>query len=224
MDWTVLPEPSEGGLEATVDSRADAPAPPDDGAQPEIEAGERDGGVDADAAPLDARADVEDASDGASMVADADATVADADATVVDVPCSASIVCPDGTYCRYPDHGCGAGGWVGTCVARPTSCADASLAPSCGCDGVVHASECAVRASGTDLALAGCSAPPDAFACGHLYCRTDEYCLTRGSGLGATYECRPAGGCSLCLCLDGLLSCLGGSCSTSGGNLSKRCP
>lgn len=164
-------------------------------------------------------------------VADADA---DADAAVeaaVDAAsdgggsCTPKTPCTgQGEICVYPDGFCGAGA-SGRCEPQPSGCEDASLPPACGCDVQIHASRCAAHLAGVDVSnVATCSTPLNTFRCGPLYCAKGiEYCRIGGPPAARSYECRSLGGCVLgCLC--SVLTCLGGSCSESGGNVMQTCP
>ncbi len=89
-----------------------------------------------------------------------------------DSPCAAD------EYCAHDLGLCGRGSKPGACMRRSAPC-EGSLAPVCGCDGKVYASECVAHAGGIDLAtLGGCDAPvPDWAPCGAHYCDAHtSYC------------------------------------------------
>lgn len=208
LDWTVHPTMSDdaGALPVSVSALADAEAP--------LATSER-----VDAAPV---SDVPDAvSDAGVDASDAEAD-ASPDASSSDDVCGPKRPCAGTAVCTYDDHYCGSGLTSGHCVARPTSCADAALEPVCGCGGTTYTSPCAAAMSGADVSLQACpTTPPNAFACGYLYCQTNEPCLITGSGASTTYQCGSSGSCSLCLCA---LGCAGGSCGNENGHVVLRCP
>lgn len=95
------------------------------------------------------------------------------------VACSQAKPCAVGEYCNYYNDSCGASQGEGHCALISAECPDAEGPPVCGCDGIVHETTCAAASAGVDLAAAegACSAPPDTFACGAMFCVFGEqYC------------------------------------------------
>jgi hypothetical protein len=133
-------------------------------------------------------------------------------------------------FCDWGDNSCGADDGTGTCQPRPEGpCAD--TAPTCGCDGTVHGSECEAQLSGSDVSDAGgCTAPADTFACGHGFCVTaDEYCERTTSdveGSPDSFSCEMLpGACGAvpdCACLLG--EPCGAMCEATGGGFTLTCP
>ncbi len=122
--------------------------------------------------------------------------------------CSSLLPCGAGQYCSYPDFACGTSDVAGHCVDIPSSCGTGTA--TCGCDGLVHASECAASMQSADPSLVtNCATPSGSFACGPYFCKTSQICketLTLGQAIGGQqYACvdAPAGcttgcGCNLC--------------------------
>jgi hypothetical protein len=87
------------------------------------------------------------------------------------------LTCADAgaTFCHFADGVCPHTGnaATGTCDPMPTSCADATPAPVCGCDGKTYASRCDAEAAGVSvLATNACT-------CGGIdntQCEQGKYC------------------------------------------------
>lgn len=70
-----------------------------------------------------------------------------------------SLPCAGQQYCAFPESApCGTRGAMGTCVRRPTECAQ-HCGGACGCDGEVYCNTCMANAAGVDVAagLGACS-------------------------------------------------------------------
>lgn len=110
----------------------------------------------------------------------------------VGAPCHTARDCREGTFCDFLSDLCNYSG--GRCALSGTACKQ-TLAPACGCDGRVYATECAAERAGVDVGY-GCSAedaPPGLFPCGPEFCDpTTQYCAS-GGGDGDDYyfSCQP---------------------------------
>jgi hypothetical protein len=107
----------------------------------------------------------------------------------------------------------------------------------CGCDGVVHASECDAQQAGVDLDdRGGCAAPSGKFRCGAHFCTAGKYCIHTGdlAGFPDNFVCAnlPAAcnGSADCTCVRfaqcGEESMLGpaGTCVAVTDGVINRCP
>lgn len=101
--------------------------------------------------------------------------------------CASNSDCDRGQYCESPTSTCGAG----TCVARPTGCADI-YSPVCGCDDSTYGNACEAASAGVNVAAVGeCGATGGCTS--NLDCLRSEWCrLEDGvcNGVGAC-EVRP---------------------------------
>ena len=140
--------------------------------------------------------------------------------------------CPEGELCRFVDPGrespnfrCG-----GDRVCQPKPeipCTTDPPRPYCGCDGQVHASECAAYDAGQDVGPAGCEPPEGYFPCGGAFCRKgSEICLHEdvdGFPPSSYDVCEPLPeGCDAgdCDCILGAAECVGSKAGCSGDEAS----
>jgi hypothetical protein len=103
--------------------------------------------------------------------------------------------CAANEFCDFGRDTCGAGDEQGICQLRPSGCNDI-FEPVCGCDRVVHSSQCDAHAHGVDLDATGsCPVSSGEFACGFRTCNLEtEYCQRGVSDVGGepdSFECRP---------------------------------
>jgi hypothetical protein len=110
--------------------------------------------------------------------------------------CTSNGACAASEYCAFEPRLCGKGKSPGTCKPRPSACRD-PVAPVCGCDGKIHATECEAHAAGIDLDVNGrCrDTVPDWVACGPTLCdahtRYCEIVLSDVAELPTDFTCKP---------------------------------
>ncbi len=119
--------------------------------------------------------------------------------------------CSEGTYCSYPDKICGAADGGGACTDQGAPCTTIPFEGKvCGCDGQVYDDHCAAQKAGVDSSLlGGCTAPPDTYRCGDLFCDLGTtYCRKVTSDVGGyadSFSCQPlppaCAATASCLCL-----------------------
>ncbi len=101
--------------------------------------------------------------------------------------CATNGDCGRAQYCESPTGTCGAG----TCVARPTGCADV-YSPVCGCDDSTYGNACEAASAGVNVAAVGECGATDGCTT-NLDCLRSEWCRFADgvcNGIG-TCEVRP---------------------------------
>lgn len=105
--------------------------------------------------------------------------------------CKSNDECAPDEVCLFGDLRCGAGA-AGKCVPTPGKCEADPPDVVCGCDGKTAANRCALEATRVDVSPdVACTAPPDTFRCGFLFCGRDTFCFEVAQPDLRDYVCIP---------------------------------